>query len=217
MAILKKGILGGVSKKIGNVVGYRLAGQDVIRSLPAQYNDKNSLAQQKQREKLKYFVAVFRLLSYLVRTSFPNRKQTSSAYNEFVSKNKSALSADADLNLSVDTDKVYYSDGDLKGLQDLAVSEDVSGEFTLSWTDNADNVNAFVNDSLYVVAYDADGYRQVYAQETGDIRNDESSTIVLPTGSDYVFHAYFTSTYGRVSRSQPIRTPGAGQVIAIIE
>ncbi len=34
MAIIRKGILGGFEGKVGNIIGYNLRGQNIIRSVP---------------------------------------------------------------------------------------------------------------------------------------------------------------------------------------
>ena len=46
MGILIGGILGPVKGKVGAVVGSVIGGQNVIKSMPASYTDRNSEAQQ---------------------------------------------------------------------------------------------------------------------------------------------------------------------------
>lgn len=52
MAEIKDGILGGVSGKIGNMVGFQWRGRNLLRTNPRPSKRKSSLAQQLQRDKL---------------------------------------------------------------------------------------------------------------------------------------------------------------------
>ena len=49
MGIIKRGILGGVSNKVGNVVGSSWKGIATLRSLPLSVANPNTLAQRNNR------------------------------------------------------------------------------------------------------------------------------------------------------------------------
>lgn len=88
MAIIKKGILGGFSNKVGNVVGSTWKGINTMRSLPAQYNDANSVAQQANRSTFKYFSAFgSQLLTGIIRPLWDWQAKRMSGYNLFIKRN----------------------------------------------------------------------------------------------------------------------------------
>lgn len=88
MAIIKKGILGGFSNKVGNVVGSTWKGINTMRSLPAQYNDANSTAQQANRSTFKYFSAFgSQLLTGIIRPLWDWQAKRMSGYNLFIKRN----------------------------------------------------------------------------------------------------------------------------------
>lgn len=51
MATFSKGILGGYSGKVGNVVGVRWRGKDILRSLPSKNTQAATQAQLNQRDR----------------------------------------------------------------------------------------------------------------------------------------------------------------------
>lgn len=88
MAIIKKGILGGFSNKVGNVVGSTWKGINTMRSLPAQYNDANSVAQQANRSTFKYFSGFgSQLLTGVIRPLWDWQAKRMSGYNLFIKRN----------------------------------------------------------------------------------------------------------------------------------
>lgn len=88
MAIIKKGILGGFSNKVGNVVGSTWKGINTMRSLPAQYNDANSEAQQANRSTFKYFAGFgSQLLTGIIKPLWDWQAKRMSGYNLFIKRN----------------------------------------------------------------------------------------------------------------------------------
>ena len=88
MAILSAGILGATRNKVGNVVTYRLKGQNVARVYVDQVSNPQSDAQMRQRAKLINLVAAYRANLFWMRYgAFENKAQKWSDYNAFVSAN----------------------------------------------------------------------------------------------------------------------------------
>lgn len=88
MAILSAGILGATRNKVGNVVTYRLKGQNVARVYVDQVSNPQSDAQMRQRAKLINLVAAYRAnLFWMKYGAFENKAQKWSDYNAFVSAN----------------------------------------------------------------------------------------------------------------------------------
>lgn len=88
MAILNAGILGTARNKIGNMVAYRLKGQNVARVYVDQISNPQSDAQMRQRAKLINLVAAYRANQFWMHYgAFENKQQKWSDYNAFVSAN----------------------------------------------------------------------------------------------------------------------------------
>lgn len=127
MAIIKKGILGGFSNKVGNVVGSTWKGINTMRSLPAQYNDANSVAQQANRSKFKYFSAFgSQLLTGIIRPLWDWQAKRMSGYNLFIKRNIDYRNANED---DWTWEDLIISQGRL--CQVVATRAEVSGSNTL--------------------------------------------------------------------------------------
>lgn len=88
MAILSAGILGAARNKVGNVVTYKIKGQNVARVYVDKVSNPQSDAQMRQRAKLINLVAAYRANLFWMRYgAFENKEQKWSDYNAFVSAN----------------------------------------------------------------------------------------------------------------------------------
>lgn len=88
MSIITNGLLGSSRNKVGNIVTYRMKGQDIARSKAAQVSNPRTNAQQSQRVKLANLVALYRVLSaWMDGIAFQSKPQRWSDYNAFVSAN----------------------------------------------------------------------------------------------------------------------------------
>lgn len=88
MAILSAGILGAARNKVGNVVTYKIKGQNVARVYVDKVSNPQSDAQMRQRAKLINLVAAYRANLFWMRYgAFENKEQKWSDYNAFVSSN----------------------------------------------------------------------------------------------------------------------------------
>lgn len=95
MGIIKRGILGGVANKIGNVVGSSWKGIATLRSLPLSVANPNTLAQRNNRDS---FTVMSKLGSDVLATVCQplwNRDaKQMSGFNAYVMYNKRAFDAD---------------------------------------------------------------------------------------------------------------------------
>ena len=95
MGVIKRGILGGVSNKVGNVVGSSWKGIATLRSLPLSVANPNTKA---QRDNRSTFSAMSKLGSDVLTTVCQplwNRDaKQMSRFNAYVMENKRAFDAD---------------------------------------------------------------------------------------------------------------------------
>lgn len=88
MGKIPQGILGGVSGKVGSVVGGGWKGINYLRSKPLSVANPRTVAQVAQRDKMTYMVALAQVwLAVLVKPLWDRFAQKMSGYNDFVSKN----------------------------------------------------------------------------------------------------------------------------------
>jgi len=78
MAILKNGLFGTFSGKVGNIIGYEYKGQQCIRRMPAKSKKQPSPAMAEQQKKFAFAAGFIKTLSPLL-NSLPDKKRLSCA------------------------------------------------------------------------------------------------------------------------------------------
>ncbi|TPV32745.1 hypothetical protein FJ651_10540 [Paucihalobacter ruber] len=154
MAFINQGILGGVSGKVGSVVGARWRGRNIIRSLPSRRNYTPTAAQEDQRERFGTVIQFLSPIRAIVSAFYGKKQGDKSAYNLATGYHlKEALLPNLPDGYVINYTKVLISKGDLLGLANPTVSPDVNQQLTISWLDNSGQGNAAATDELIVVVY----------------------------------------------------------------
>ncbi|TVZ60175.1 hypothetical protein NA63_2725 [Flavobacteriaceae bacterium MAR_2010_105] len=153
MATFEKGILGGFSGKVGNVVGARWRGRNVMRSLPQRGNYNPTQDQLEQRERFATVIAFLNPIKAIESQYFGKKQGDKSPYNLATSYHlKEALLA-TPTGFEIDYAKVLIGKGDLRGLDNPSVSASAGQVLDVTWTDNSGQGNANALDKLVVVVY----------------------------------------------------------------
>ena len=87
MGIIKQGILGGLSGKVGNVVGASWKGINYLRAMPTHVANPNTVRQQTYRMKINLVVGFLKSCITLVRIGFSGYAVKMSAFNAATSLN----------------------------------------------------------------------------------------------------------------------------------
>lgn len=154
MATFEKGILGGFSGKVGNVVGSRWRGKNVMRSLPQRGNYTPTEDQLLQRERFKTVVAFLTPIKAVLSAYFGKKQGDKSTYNLATSYHLiEALTALPLGEFEINYQKVLISKGDLRGLDNPTLAAAANQVLNLSWVDNSGQGNALATDTLLVVVY----------------------------------------------------------------
>ncbi len=154
MGNYQKGILGGFSGKVGNVVGVRWRGRDIMRSLPSRGNYSPTQLQIDQRERFKTVVAFLTPIKEVVSVFFGKQQGDKSPYNLATSYHlREALLPGPIEGYIINYLKVLISKGDLRGLTNATATQGGGTEVTINWDDNSGQGNASATDELVVVAY----------------------------------------------------------------
>ena len=154
MGTFSKGILGGFSGKVGNVVGARWRGKDIMRSLPTRGTYIATQAQLDQRERFKTAVMFLTPIKEILSAYFGKPQGDKSTFNLATGYHiKEALLPDDFGSYVIDYPKVLIGKGDLRGIADGGVAADANQALTIDWTDNSGQGNATAADELVVVVY----------------------------------------------------------------
>src|SRR5690554_345323 len=182
MGTIKKGILGGFSGKVGNVVGASWKGVDYIRSLPSKVRNPRSKGQVAQRTRFSLIAKFVRALLPVIRVGF---KQSAGAYN-------SAYSAAVSYNVhnavkgehpdfEIDFSNAMLSKGGLTGTYEATATRE-PGILNAEWEPEARG-NASVEDHVAIAAYNPIKQEAMYDLHAAS-RGDGSGELQLPTAWD---------------------------------
>ena len=206
MAKINKGILGGFSGKVGNVIGGSWKGIDYMRSKPNKVKDPKTEAQLAQRQKFAMVGTFLRKIQPLIRLGFKTNTKRMSSINSAMSYNlKNAISGDYP-NLQLDFPSVLIARGDLIPAQHAEATSSEIQKVSLSWTDNSGTGSAKADDKMLALVYHPATESAVYSVGNDAERQDESFTFDLPEsfGGDTVetYLAFVSADEKEASDSQ---------------
>ena len=178
MAILKNGVFGGFSGKVGNVVGSSWKGIEYIKSRPAKMTNPRTKGQTNQRKKFIVTQTFLRTFKPLIRIGFRNYAQDRmSAFNAAMSYNmKNSIKSEAD-EVELDFSKVLVSVGPLCSATGLYV-EVCERELQFKWNPTLEG-NANSQDQAMVLAYNPAKVEAVHDINAGK-RSSAAASIILP-------------------------------------
>lgn len=176
MAKIPQGILGGLSGRVGNVVGGDWKGINYIRSMPLSVANPNTSAQQAQRGAFTQCVLVARLLlSDLIATYWDPFARAMSGYNSFIKQNISSFNT-----AGLDTPATFSaSRGILTGVTSLSEAGDASdSEITIGWGDNSGIGDALSTDLIRLIWYNNN--QDYWKTELSSAVDRSITTLVIP-------------------------------------
>lgn len=150
MAIIKNGINGAFSGKVGTVVGTTWRGLDIIRSLPkapTHFSEKQ-LANQMKMKLVQLFL---KKMVAIVRIGFKDDTIVPTAFNSAMSYNKKNAITGKFPELSIDFSLVRLAQGVLYFPEDLKMEKDDSG-LHFTWDKNRGE-NGLTDDQLMVITW----------------------------------------------------------------
>ena len=179
MAIISQGILGGVSGKIGNVIGGSWKGIDYLRIMPASVANPKTPAQMDQRSK---FITVIKFLQPMVdflRVGFKLYAIKMTQFNNAMSYNLKNAITGTYPDYTIDFSKALVSRGSLAGASGANVASVSDTEMTLSWADNTGTGGALATDKSLLLAYDTSTGTVVY-NTAGAARSVGVQSLTVP-------------------------------------
>lgn len=127
MGKIKPDVVGLITKSIGNLVYYRLAGENCVRSKSKEPYTSNTPAQQLQHAKFGDMTHLASVMKYAAEVGFPQRKRGLSAANAFHKANKKCCKGEIGGETTIDYEHIQCSSG---SLYPSAVSTTLDAETT---------------------------------------------------------------------------------------
>lgn len=200
MGKIAQGILGGVSGKVGNVIGGSWKGIDYLRIKPSSVANPRTEGQVTQRNK---FTAVLEFLQPsrdFIRVGFKNYANGMTAFNYAMSITLANAVTGDGLSAAVDYAAALLSRGSLNGALNPSVSSIESGVATINWTDNSGGSNALATDKSLLLIYNPAKKSSIYTLE-GDVRTAGTQSLTIPDsfiGDEVHVYMSFVSTDGKL-------------------
>lgn len=136
MGIIRKGILGGFSKKTGPLVGAIYRNQNVIKMVPVKSSKAATQAQLDQRLKFGMVSSFLCQISELINTGFASGKGNLDPMHKAIAFNLANAIDSGSPDISLDLKRIRFSDGKL-ALPDHAAIEALPGcKVEFSWVDD---------------------------------------------------------------------------------
>lgn len=179
MGKYNKGILGGFSGKVGNVIGSSWKGIDYMRSIPNSTADAKTDAQMAQRNKFAMVNALLRKLAPVIKMGFTNNKRMT-AINSAMSYNLKNAVTGSYPDQQIDFASLAVARGDLIPASESTAESTSPSQVNFSWTDNSEVGSAQPDDKALLVVFNPAKERAVFIPGTGPERGDESYDLVLP-------------------------------------
>lgn len=178
MGKLKNGIFGGLTGKVGNVVGSSCRGVEYIKSRPAKMTNPRSKGQTKQRGAFKLTQNFLRTITPLIRIGFKDQAvDGQSAFNAAMSYNiLNGIKVNGE-GVELDFPNILVSKGSLnpaKGINVDITEEGVQFTWNPVPKDNAGN-----DDQVMVIVYNSDKEIAVHDINAGK-RSSSATKIKFP-------------------------------------
>ncbi len=180
MGKIGKGILGGVSGKVGSVVGASWKGIDYIRSKPLHVKNPRTEGQVKQRTKFNLVLKFLQPSLGFIQVGYKNYTNKKSQFNSAMSYIlNNAITGTSPLDYAIDYSLALLSRGMLSGALNGTTDLTTAGQVEFSWDDNSAETNANATDKSMLVVFNSDKTESVYITEGPD-RSTESAIVNIP-------------------------------------
>jgi hypothetical protein len=190
MGTISQGILGGVSGKVGNVVGGSWKGIDYLRIMPASVANPQTEAQMDQRSKFITVLNFLQPLKEFVRIGFKDYAVKMTQFNSAMSFNlKNAITGEYP-DYTIDFANALVSRGGLAPALNGTASSTVAGLVSIEWEDNSDEANALTTDKSLLAIYNPSKNEAVVILDGANRVTGVHEVIVPASYSGDTVHAF---------------------------
>lgn len=195
MGVIRQGILGGFSGKVGSVTGSSWKGIAVIKSRPLSVANPRTTGQVAQRSKLSRIVDLAKpLVSPIIKPLWDRFAVKQSGYNAFVQANISFMDAWG----SIEFDKLIISSGKMSPTPIDSASINLATKvLSVGWSYNVLTDFQLITDKAFITVINVTR-RYSVGFATSFVRSDGEATITMSTDIAHGDEFYVYLSFARV-------------------
>lgn len=179
MAEIKEGILGGVSGKVGTVVGFPWRNKNLMRSLPKKSTKPRTEKQLTQQSKLTYCTQFLTPLRKFVNKYIPTSSNSQIGFEVLLSKLMKEMYIEQDEMFCIDYTQFYFALGILPTTLKTSIKFLKNGKLKVQWEDNSLQGIANSDDQLTVIALLQESHEFLLFEQLAK-RQDGKISLTLP-------------------------------------
>lgn len=192
MGKIANGITGGVSGKLGNLVGASWKGIDYLRMMPASVTDPQTPGQVSQRQKMAVATAFCKALAQFLRVGFKSAAVRMSGYNAAIGYNIRYAITGVYPSLVIDYTAAAVSRGALPQAIDVVASAGAAGIVNFAWSDNSSEIGAAATDKTLIACF-CPALNQATTFSELAQRDDELQSVTVPDSwTGQTIHCYMS-------------------------
>jgi len=179
MGKISQGILGGLSGKVGNIIGGSWKGIDYIRIKPSSVANPRTEGQVNQRNKFTVTLEFLQAVKPFIKQGYKSLAIKKTEFNAAMSYILNNAISGVAPNFSVNYSDALVSRGGLSGVLNGTTDLATAGEVTFGWADNSDEGNANTTDKAMLLVYNPLKKESISVVD-GNLRTAGTQTVVIP-------------------------------------
>lgn len=204
MGKIAQGILGGLSGKVGNIIGGSWKGIDYIRIKPSSVANPRTVGQVNQRNKFTVTLEFIQAVKPFIQKGYKFLAVKMTAFNAAMSYVLNNAIGGVEPNFNVDYADALVSRGGLSTALNPTTDLATAGEVTFNWDDNSAEGNANTTDKAMLLVYNPSKKESISLTDGAD-RTVGTQIVAIPTtyAGDTVelFMAFIAADGSQVSNS----------------
>jgi hypothetical protein len=213
MGKISQGILGGLSGKVGNIIGGSWKGIDYIRIKPSSVANPRTEGQVNQRNKFTVTLEFLQAVKPFINQGYKSLAVKKTAFNAAMSYILNNAVTGIAPDFFIEYSEALVSRGSLSGVLNGTFDLSVPGEVTFGWGDNSAEGNANTTDKVMLLVYNP-SMKDSISVVGGSLRTDTSQTVTIPNtyaGETVELFMAFMNADGIVSSNSTYLGSGTAQ------
>jgi len=204
MGKIAQGILGGLSGKVGNIIGGSWKGIDYIRIKPSSVANPRTEGQVNQRNKFTVTLEFIQAVKPFIKQGYKKLAIKKTQFNAAMSYNLNNAITGTAPNFTVDYPNALVSRGGLSTVLNPTTDLTTAGQVTFNWDDNSNEGRAKATDKAMLLVYNPSKKESISILDGAD-RSVGTDTVTIPNtySGDTVelFMAFISENGRRLSNS----------------
>lgn len=179
MGKINQGILGGISGKVGNVIGGSWKGISYLRVKPSSVANPKTEKQLTQRMRFSLTIGLLKPMTEFLRVGFKLQPNRMSPFNAAMSYNVNSALTGVYPDFLIDYSLVLVSKGSLTGVHSGYAASSTPSQIMVSWVDNSNQGNALPSDKSLIMLLNPSRGEAIYTT-SGPLRSLGIANFDLP-------------------------------------